>query len=78
MQYKLFKIVVDDHGIMGDGSDAKTHSELVYTGDEARLRQKMLSSGIFKNEFFMTHVPESLLSHFCSQKGYALQKWKEE
>lgn len=71
--YKLFKIVVDDKGTAGDGSDAKKHSELVFEGTDPELRQKLLELQIAK-QVWTEKAPISALQYFCSIKGFIISK----
>ena len=78
MKYKLFKIVVDNYGNTGDGSDAQEHCELMFTGNEKDLRQKMLEYKIVETKFQSEHIPVECLSYFTSRKGFILSAIKED
>lgn len=70
--FKLFKIVIDNPGVCGDGSDAQEHCELIYEGDELGLRETMYMHKLFTTKSQMKNIPVECLSYFASRKGYIL------
>lgn len=66
----LRKIIVDDPGKAGDGSDAKIHSDIVFQGNPADLQEEMIKREIIK-PIHSISSPESW-KKLATSKGYLL------
>lgn len=70
---KLFKIIIDyQDPDTHDGSEDRKHTELIYDGDEAGLRAKMVELKII-TPLVSKNPSIGILHYFASNKGYILR-----
>jgi len=70
----LRKIIIDDPGKAGDGSDAKIHSDIVFEGSLSDLKVELLKREIIQD----IHSDIKIWKKFATSKGYLLYQKKEE
>lgn len=75
MVWILRKIIVDDPGKTGNGSDAKIHSEITFQGNEQDMRTKIAELNI-TNQYVVANSEMNILKKFSGDKGYLLYSKK--
>jgi hypothetical protein len=71
--WQLLKIIVDDPGKAGDGSDAKKHTETIFTGDEQDIRAFLAEENIVW-QHTVANVTMSYLKQIVADHGYILRE----
>jgi len=71
----LRKIIIDDPGRAGDGSDAKIHSDVVFKGTLKEMQNELIKRDILRPEHSMLS-PSSWVK-IVTGKGYLLYSKKD-
>jgi len=70
--WELRKIIVDDPGKAGDGSDAKIHSEIIIKDEEGHVRAKLAELNIVP-QYTVANCDLVTLKNLLSFTGHMLR-----